>query len=265
MGFLNFLKKHLFIRHLLLAGCFIIIFVALSQVVLNCSTRHGQAYRVPNFNGMNMTEAQRAAQQAKLQLTVIDSLYFPALDGGIILEQNPAPGASVKSGRRIFLTINAYNAKMSQIPYVAGYSLRQAKNNLEVADFEIDRLIYKDDIAVNNVLEQQYNGRTVTANSHIMAPTGSGVTLIVGRGQEGQHFTKVPKVIGLPLKDAKSRLWEVGLNIGTVSRDEQVSDLTMHMARVSRQSPGVGTPDTRGTTVARCLPVSGAASAAGPR
>jgi Uncharacterized protein conserved in bacteria len=249
MGFMQFLKKHLFIRNLLLAVCFFIIFIALTQLILNWATRHGQAYNVPDFNGMTLEEAEVAAKEAKLQLEINDTLYLPARQGGSILEQNPSPGAQVKSGRRIFLTINAFNPKMARIPYVTGYSLRQAKNNLEVAQFQIDKLIYKDDIATNNVLEQQYKGRTITSNSNIEAPTGSGITLIVGRERYGNNTVKVPKVIGFTLKDAKSRLWEVGLNVGTITRDEGVNEINEHLARISRQSLGVGTTQSLGASV----------------
>ena len=249
MGFLSFLKKHVFLRNLLLAVCFFIIFIAFTQLVLNCSTRHGQAYSVPDFNGLTLDEAKTAARDADLKLEINDSLYLPARTGGIILEQNPSPGSKVKSGRRVFLTINAFSPKMAKIPYVTGYSLRQAKNNLEVAGFEIDKLVYKDDIAVNNVLEQQYKGRTITGNSTIEAPTGSGVTLIVGRGREGNNTIKVPKVVGFTLKDAKSRLWEVGLNVGQITRDEGITEINLHQARVSKQSLGVGTSQSLGAAV----------------
>ena len=263
MGFLTFLKKHLFIRNLLLAFCFFIIFIALTQFVLNCATRHGQAYSVPDFNGLTLAEALETAREADLKLEVNDSLYLPARTGGVILEQNPVPGSKVKSGRRVFLTINAFNPKMAKIPYVTGYSLRQAKNNLEVAGFEIEKLIYKDDLAANNVLEQQYKGRTVSGNSNIEAPAGSGITLIVGRGYGSSATAKVPKVTGFTLKDAKSRLWELGLNVGQVVYGEGISEINLHQSRVSRQSLGAGTSPALGSAVDLHLSLDEKAIAAG--
>ena len=263
MGFLSFLKKHTFIRNLLLAVCFFIIFIALTQLILNLATRHGQSYGVPDFNGLTLDEAKFAAKEADLKLEISDSLYLPARTGGIILEQNPSPGAKVKSGRRVFLTINAFSPKMARIPYVTGYSLRQAKNNLEVAGFEIEKLVYKDDIATNNVLEQQYKGRTVTGGSNIDAPAGSGVTLIVGRGHGENTTVKVPNVTGFTLKDAKNRLWEAGLNFGKITRDEAVTEINLYQARVAKQSPGVGSSQSLGTAVDLHLTLDEEAVAAG--
>ena len=247
MGLFQIVKNNPFLRNLVLALCFIVTVVFIVHFTLNLATRHGQAFDVPDFNGLTIPEARIAAREAKLALEVNDSLYLPGRTGGIVLEQHPSPGAKVKSGRRIFLTINSYNPKMATIPYVTGFSLRQAKNNIEVAGFEIDKLIYRDDIAANNVLEEQFQGRVVQPNSNLQAPTGSGITLIVGRGTA--TAAKVPKVAGFPLKDAKSRLWEQGLNVGKIVRDEGVTELNLHEARVSRQSPGVGSLQTLGTAV----------------
>ena len=91
--------------------------------------------------------------------------------------------------------------------YVAGYSLRQAKNILETAGLEIEKLVYVDDIATNNVLEQRVGPEVVAADNRVQARVGSGVVLTVGRAP-GADLVSVPRVVGLPLREAKSRIWE---------------------------------------------------------
>lgn len=258
MGFIAYLKQHPFLKNLTLSACFVLIFIALAQIVLNFATRHGQAFDVPDFNGLTMEQADSLARRARLRLEINDSLYLPARTPGSVLEQNPSPGSKVKAGRRIFLTINAFNPRTAQIPYVTGYSLRQAKNNIEVAGFEIERLIFRDDIAVNNVLEESYNGQRITAGSRVMAPAGAGVTLVIGRSS-GDNFTRVPNVAGFTLKAAKSRLWEQGLNVGTVTRGEGITEVNLYQALVSRQSLGAGTSQALGSAVALTLTLEDAA------
>jgi beta-lactam-binding protein with PASTA domain len=119
---------------------------------------------------------------------------------------------------------------------VTGYSLRQAKNNLEIAGLEIAELIYQSDMATNNVLEERFRDRVITRNDNIEAEAGSGITLVVGVSAESGAVS-VPKVIGFPLKEAKSRLWEVGLNVGRVIFDEDIEVLDRKNARVYLQSP----------------------------
>lgn len=66
---------------------------------------------------------------------------------------------------------------------------------------------------------------------------GSGVTLYVGV-EEGYGTTIVPRLVGLPLAQAKGRLWELGLNVGRVDFDEGVNLLNLKDTRVYIQTPG---------------------------
>jgi beta-lactam-binding protein with PASTA domain len=191
---------------------------------------------VPNFVGANLEQAEGLARKGRLEIIVNDSLYVPVYDGGIVLEQNPNAEVAVKPGRKIYVTINSFAQKSVKIPYVTGYSLRQAKNNLEIAGLEIAELIYQSDMATNNVLEERFRDRVITRNDNIEAEAGSGITLVVGVSAESGAVS-VPKVIGFPLKEAKSRLWEVGLNVGRVIFDEDIEVLDRKNARVYLQSP----------------------------
>ena len=157
-----------------------------------------------------------------------------------MLEQLPKGGVDVKEGRKIYVTINSFAQKRLPLPYVAGRSLRQAKNMLESAGFGILNLEYVEDIATNYVLEQLYDGVVVTEQSAIKAEKGSGVVLRVGVSPE-QNSTTVPRLISRALFDAKSKLWEQGLNVGDVTYDEGITLLNQDQARVCRQSVLQGT------------------------
>ena len=68
------------------------------------------------------------------------------------------------------------------------------------------------------------------------AELGSGVTLYVGV-EGGYGTTVVPRLVGFPLKEAKGRLWELGLNVGKVDFDEGINLLNQKDARVYIQHP----------------------------
>ena len=72
----------------------------------------------------------------------------------VVLDQLPEKGVEVKPGRTIYVTINSFSQKRVPVPYVAGRSLRQAKNMLEIAGLEIAELVYRPDMATNYVLEE---------------------------------------------------------------------------------------------------------------
>ena len=230
-------EPNIVVRNVVLAICFCIVGLFLLKISLNVATRHGEVYTVPDFSAMSIEEAKQAAAPAKLRLEIFDSLYVVGMPGGVVLDQLPKAGARVKSERRVLLTINSHNQRKAQIPYVAGYSLRQAKNILMTAGFEIERLEYVEDMAMNNVLTQYYKGQQIVQGSQLEAEIGSGIVLQVGFNPDAQTNPVVPRIVGRSLKEAKSMLWEAGYNVGDIMRDEEISAANQNDCKVYKQEP----------------------------
>lgn len=234
--------------HVVLIVLALVAIIVASSILMNLITRHGTHRTVPDFMGVKVADAERIAKDERLEIIINDSLFVPAYEGGVVLDQLPKSGAEVKAGRKVYVTINSFREKMVQVPYVAGRSLRQAKNMLEVAGLGIDELIYEEDIATNYVLAEIVEGREMTRESKVEIEMGSGVVLKVGVEPE-RNTTIVPKAIGQSLQAAKSRLWEQGLNIGKVNFDEGVNLLNQKDARVYRQSISHNATTALGTAV----------------
>lgn len=233
----------------------LIVFAAvfvLSFVGMSIGTRHGMKRTVPDFTGLRLNDAEYYAERRGLEIFVNDSLYVPAYPGGIVLDQLPKSGVDVKSGRKIYVTINSFHQKKVPLPYVAGRSLRQAKNMLEMAGLTISELVYVEDIATNYVLGEYYDGQEITADSKIMVEKGSGITLHVGEA-DGCAVTGIPQLVGRSLHDAQSRLWETGLNVGDIDFDEGITILNRNDARVYRQSQLPGRSAQVGTRISLWL------------
>lgn len=222
--------------NLLLIAAIILAMAVVAHVVMQIGTRHGSRRTVPDFSGVQLLEAQRLARRHDLKLQINDSLFVPAYEGGIVLDQLPKGGVEVKPGRTVYITINSFRQKMVPVPFVADRSLRQAKNMLEIAGLEIAQLIYRPDMATNYVLDEYFGRQRITETTRVEAEMGSGVTLYVGV-QPGHNVTVVPQIIGLSLRDAKSRLWELGLNVGKVALDDGINLLNQKDAHVYMQSP----------------------------
>lgn len=216
----------------------VVIMLALAisaHLLMQLATRHGARCTVPDFSGIALDDAEQLAKKHDLELHINDSLFVPAYEGGIVLDQLPKGGVEVKPGRTVYITINSFRQKMVPVPYVASRSLRQAKNMLEIAGLEIKELIYRPDMATNYVLEEFYERQQILADSRIEAEMGSGITLYVGV-EPSENNTFVPQVVGLSLHDAKARLWESGLNVGKVIYEEGINLLNQKQARVYAQS-----------------------------
>lgn len=242
------INSNFILRNITYAICGLIVFAFVMTVLLNVLTRHGQIREVPDISLMTLDEAEDAVHSSRLELEVTDSMFLPSIAPGVVIEQLPAAGAKVKSGRRVLLTINATTQRKGKIPFVEGYSLRQAASIVADAGFEVKELRYVDDIATNNVLSQSYEGREVGQNSNIEAEIGTGVVLTVGFSQDSPQPV-VPSLSGFTMREAKARIWEGGFNVGKVVQDEDVTPFNMGEARVYRQTPASGATGTYGETV----------------
>ncbi len=235
-SFLSRLKQYPLLYNLVCIAVIILGMAVVAHLVMQLGTRHGSRCTVPDFAGIRLDEARRLAEKHDLKLHINDSLFVPAYEGGIVLDQLPEGGVEVKPGRTVYITINAFREKMVPVPYVAGRSLRQAKNMLEIAGLEIAELIYRPDIATNYVLEEFCKGQPVTNETRMESEMGSGVTLHVGV-EENHGGTIVPQLVGFALPEAKGRLWELGLNVGRIDFDEGINLLNQKKARVYAQMP----------------------------
>jgi len=252
MAVLQKISRNVVARNLVLALCALIVFTGVCALLLNVFTRHGQQRPVPDFTGVHISEVERTARREGLRVEVIDSMYAPTFAGGAVIEQLPAGGTEVKKGRRVLVTVASEQQKMVGVACVTGYSLRQAKNMIEMAGLEIKELRYVPNIATGNVLAELAGRDTVRRASNLQLEAGSGVTLVVGQA-EGAAWVQVPKVAGLTLAEAKSRLWERGFNVGDVARDEGINPVNQRDAQVYRQSLAPGRTAALGTRVSISL------------
>ncbi len=248
MSLIQKISGNVIARNLVLAFCALVVFAGITALALNIFTRHNQSLPVPDLIGIHITDARQMAQREGLRLEILDSIYAPIYGGGAVIEQLPTGGTEVKKGRRILVTITSHQQKMVPVPFVTGFSLRQAKNMIEMAGLEIGELRYVSNIATGNVLAELVGRDTVRRNSNLSLEAGSGVTLVVGQAPE-TPWSPVPRVVGLSLSQAKSLLWERGFNVGDIRRDEGINLINQKDAAVYSQSPGFGRLAASGTRV----------------
>lgn len=246
--FWNWLKQYTILYHLVVVLLVFLGVAVVSFVAMSLGTRHRARRTVPDFVGLRLNDAEYFASRRDLQIVINDSLHVSAYPGGVVLDQLPKGGVVVKPGRKIYVTINSVRQPMVAVPYVAGRSLRQAKNMLETVGLTIDFLEYTEDLATNYVLAEYVGGVEVSEESDMRVEKGSGVVLRVGVA-ENDTYTSVPQILGRTLFEAKSRLWESGLNIGEINFDEGVQALERNRAKVYLQSRMPGDDVSYGATV----------------
>lgn len=223
------------VRNLLLAFAIVAVLIAGAVILLDVFTKHNQELVVPDFTNMSVEEASAAAMQVGMRVEVTDSVFVKRMQKGAVYRQNPAPGAKVKDGRRIVLTINAVNAKKLTMPNLIGYSMRQAKAELLSRGLVLGKLIYVQDMATNNVLKQLYKNKEIEAGTQIESE--SVIDLVVGLNNLDNR-TYVPDVYGLKNSRAVETVQEHSLNVRSLRFDTTVKDYDDSLnAVVYRQMP----------------------------
>ena len=254
-GFIStFYRRFKIISNMIIIALFCLILVLVLNIGLKVGTRHNDTIVVPNFVGMSIDDARLVADDNDLNIVVRDSIFDVDLPGGTVVDQLPGTSdvrdVTVKPGRKIYVTINAYSRRQVDVPYVAKQTLRQALNQLERSGLTVDKLVYEADMTSTDYVEKQVvRGKEVTPSSRRTVPVGTGVTLHVTYHRNDQN-TFTPRVVGLSLAKAKSTLWDHGLNVGKVVYDESVNDIIeRRTARVYMQSSAIGSSQRRGAKV----------------
>lgn len=257
-GTTSLLKRRPLIANIIYMGIVGLAIIVAVYIGLKIGTRHGRVIEVPNFMGMVIDDANRIAENNDLRLIVRDSIFDVALPGGTIVDQlpkiSPLREVTVKPGRKIYVTINAYTRRKVDVPYVAKQTLRQALNQIERSGLTIAKLHYTEDMtSTDYVTKQSVGNDEILPTTKLRAPAGTGVTLQVSY-QEREQNTSTPRLVGLNLQQAKNTLWDNGLNVAEVVYDDSVDDLiACRKAKVYKQSSKIGTQLHRGSAVSLYL------------
>ena len=226
------------VRNLLIAFIIAAVLIVGAMVFLNIVTKHNQELIVPDFSNMTVAEAQAAASQAGMRVEVTDSVFVKRMKRGAVYRQNPAPGAKVKNGRRVVLTINAVNAKKVTMPNLVGLSMRQALAELQSRGLVVGKLIYVEDIATNNVLRQLRANREIEPGVSVESETS--IDLVLGLNPDSDAATYVPDLLGKRYMSAVDIIHRQSLNLKSVRFDDTVMDYEDSLnAVVYRQNPDI--------------------------
>ncbi|PIE84287.1 MAG: hypothetical protein CSA07_02805 [Bacteroidia bacterium] len=235
-----------YIKHPLLGLLLGLLITVAIFVSLSLFTRHGREFPVPDFRSLPLGEAVSLAEREGLQCVVSDSTYMLGRRPGEVLEQQPVPGNKVKRGRSVFLLVNALAPQQIELPDILGVPIKRAILALNRSGLEVGHLRFVYDVALGEVREQSYRGRPIVTGEQL--PKGASVDLSLGNG-EYERYVRAPRLNGMTLREARNALAERFLNVGKISYDGTVANLSDSLkARVystyppskARQQMGLG-------------------------
>jgi beta-lactam-binding protein with PASTA domain len=206
---------------------------------LRVYTRHGQTMKVPDVRGKKYDEATDLLDKNHLDYEIMDSAYMPDKPALSIIEQNPRPETVVKSGRTVYLTVNATSAPQAEVPDLVGKSsYKYARIQLEGMGFKVAEPVYKPDPHRDALLGMLVDGKPLKQGTRV--PKGSTITLILGQGLSNETI-RAPYLIGLRFEEAVVKIKEeYHLSIGATPGAEEMSESEKARAFVWKQDPNYG-------------------------
>lgn len=141
--FASKLKSGYVWKNLMLMFLFVVVLVVGAAFGTDIYTHHGEEIKVPDVRTKIFADAERLLEDMDLQIVVTDTSYNRHLPADCVLQQTPMPGAVVKSGRIIYVTINASEKPTLTLPdIIDNSSEREAIAKLRILGFKVGTTVY---------------------------------------------------------------------------------------------------------------------------
>ena len=189
----------------IIAGA-ILIFLLIFDYILMPLYISGREHNIPNVIGKNKDEAIKILDDAGLNPIVQTSRFDQKYQKDQVVFQKPAPNTSVKTNRRVYLTISGGESTV-KMPALISKTIRDAKINLERIGLVLGKIdSVESEFPVNLIVEQQYFNNKELAK-------GTTVNIKVSIGPK-VGMIRVPNLLGKSLSDVEKILKENALKIG---------------------------------------------------
>lgn len=152
-------------------------------------TNHGEIIQVPDVTKIRHSDAAVMLEQYGLTAEVSDSGYNRNLATGSVLMQHPKAGTKVKSGRKIYLTVNSNSSPTLTMPNIAdNCDVYEAEIRLRAMGFKIGPKEYVEGDK-DWVIGVKCRGVMVNAGDKV--PAEAPIVLMVGNSlTEDEQWTE---------------------------------------------------------------------------
>lgn len=172
--------------------------------------------KVPKLVGQkydNLKEMSNVMKNFKIEVETTD--YHPSYDKGVIYDQKPGEGKTVKVGSVIKIKVSG-GQKIISVPDVVTLDSETAYMKLRDEGLKYTIMeSYHDEVPLGSIIYTE-----PAAGSQV--PAGTNISVYVSLGKEN-NVTPVPNVVGMKFEDAENLIESYNLKVGGKSYEE--SDL----------------------------------------
>lgn len=171
-----------------------------------------KSLRIPDVTGRTVKEAREILEEKGLKLKKGDEVYSKKFDEGQIVSQTPESGNKTKPGKIITVSISK-GTKEGTIPNLMGKSFDEAVALINKHGYSVG------DVSVKDSDEEKDTVISQNPKAGKSAKAGTTIEFTVSKGKvPGQ--TKMPKLLGMTLDEAKKAMRDAGLEIGKIDETQ---------------------------------------------
>jgi beta-lactam-binding protein with PASTA domain len=209
---LDFILSKKMLKAVIGVGITWVLILSFTWLGLNLNSRPWSERTVPLVEGLMKDSAIQVLDDLDLKPIHLDSVYNASAIPGSILEQSPAAGGMVKSGRPVYLTTFRVTPPDEKIGVEEGQDARLAQSLLERKGFVITIKTEANTELNGKVVRVEHRGISLASDER--KQRGTSLTLVIGKVLDKN--VRIPWLIGLSLSDATQRLSNSSLSVGYV-------------------------------------------------
>ena len=214
----------------------LIVFVAVSTLVFFISLKSAEQVMVPNVVGKDLPEALLDLQARELYPRIQLRYSQKADEKGLILEQDPSPGAIVKGGKRIELIVSQ-GTVIDTVQNYIGENIEDVQNRIRELFTSGSRqyirikqpyLTKYSAEPAGTILEQEPAAGTPISNN-------MELTFVVSKGTQAET-TQVPDMAGADLKKIYQVMQRAAVTFAFTAGSTTGTDITVQQQSAAAQS-----------------------------
>ena len=192
---------------------------------------------VPDLMGKKAVEAMEILAGKSLNIKLKDTIYSATVPEGLVMDQDPRAGTTIKEGRDVKIVISK-GPESFEMPALVGKASEEAVNLIQALGLTVNELSYTNEGVKNQVIAQfPLQDATIFK--------GSAVDLLVSSGAPIPLYA-TPHLVGMSLWDAVSAIEKNRLILGRVTR---LHDVSKPSDIVLDQAPDPGNPVQEKTAI----------------
>lgn len=214
----------------------LVVFIAVSTLVFFISLKSAEQVMVPNVVGKDLPEALLDLQARELYPRIQLRYSQKADEKGLILEQDPSPGAIVKGGKRIELVVSQ-GTVIDTVQNYIGENIEDVQNRIrelftsgsrQYIQIKQPYLTKYSAEPAGTILEQEPAAGTPISNN-------MELTFVVSKGTQAET-TQVPNMTGADLKKIYQVMQRAAVTFAFTAGSTTGTDITVQQQSAAAQS-----------------------------